>query len=210
MLNPNNAAALINIALVPSVLLVHKIRRALFVPLSAILFLGLLCTESKGGLVGLTAGIGAYMFFTYGWKVKFGISTLLACTPLLLLLPAFAQRVEIWSVSTQLITLKGYGHGMFGKLYPYVRTEKETLGHFAHNDILQFAIEMGWPIAALFVGICAYITVRTREYNLIPACAMLSILVCSMVSFPFYVPAVSIGMGVLLRWWLDLCEKHES
>ena len=57
-------------------------------------------------------------------------------------------RFEIWSTSWQLIKehpIVGHGFGLFKYLYPSVRTEMGTAGHFVHNDFLEHWLASGIP-----------------------------------------------------------------
>jgi hypothetical protein len=201
MSDPNSAGALVNLALVPCLLMRKKV-------LSVILLCGLFVTGSKGAMIGLCAALGVYFFVTGGKHIKAAVLCAVAALGVAvfkvpMLYTALAQRFPTWDTAKDLVTFHGMGHGSYVKMYPHVRTEDYTAGQFANNDLLQFAIEMGWPIAVLFTMLCGYVMLKTTRENLIPACAMLAILTQSLVSFPLYIPAVSIGMGIVLKWWHD-------
>jgi hypothetical protein len=57
-------------------------------------------------------------------------------------------RFELWGTAWQLIKehpFVGHGFGLFLYLYPSVRTEMGTAGHFVHNDFLEHWLASGIP-----------------------------------------------------------------
>lgn len=57
-------------------------------------------------------------------------------------------RLEMWGTAWQLIKehpFVGHGFGLFLYLYPSVRTEMGTAGHFVHNDFLEHWLASGIP-----------------------------------------------------------------
>lgn len=201
LLDPNNAACLMNMALIPCFWLVLH-RDARWFALFLLFALALACTLSKaGGLVGLIA-CGALLLERYPKAI-----VELAVIALALLVCIFHQptpaslliRADLWLASLDLLQvhpLTGIGLGMFSQYYPLVRTEHSTAGVFAHNDVLQLAIEMGLPAVVFFLAIPAAMVLTAR--NRAATAVVLAVYAQSLAEFQFYVPAVSLCMGLAL------------
>src|SRR5262249_17368339 len=86
--------------------------------------------------------------------------------------------------------------------YGQVRTETQTAGVFAHNDPLQFMIEMGWPAGFEFLLLVLIAAASTNRRNLVSGCVLLALFIQSMVEFQFYVPALSLFGGAALGYHL--------
>lgn len=214
MANPNNAATVINLALVPVTCLFMRYRKPIYLVSLLILLGGLLATHSRGGFGAYLIASGVYMVYLYPKTLKIACGAILAGLIAVISYPkalnSILSRVPIWEASIDLVSLKGSGFGTFHKLYRDVRIEKDTDGFFAHNDLLQFAIELGAPAALLFLGFVIWIALKTNNRNMIPACAMLSVFVHSFISFPFYILPVNIGLGVLLAFWFSNKEFNNE
>jgi O-antigen ligase len=214
LLDPNNAAAVINLALVPCVWL------ALFKDLRwsvlCLVFAFALCaTGSKAGfaaaglatLILLTARLGTEFLIFASFIGALFAGAIFFYRPefILIVLDSFRDRFPIWDASLPLAFLHpfvGIGLGAFGHYYERVRTEQYTVGWHCHNDVLQFAIEMGIPAALTF---CVMLVTAARaacRANLAAACALLAIVLQSTVEFQFYIPAVSLPMGLALGFLL--------
>lgn len=209
LIDPNNAAAVINCGLIPAVYLALRNKKYLWLVL--IFAAALFVTRS-------TAGAGAALIASFflirerhgGMAADFmlvgGILTALLTftvwpTPFEKALTSFAWRFPIWEASLPLLDIRpwsGLGLGSFAFYYAQVRTEPVTAGWYAHNDILQFAIEMGIPAALAFCGLILSVAWTTTRKNIAPACVLLAVLLQSMVEFQFYVPAISLLLGLAL------------
>lgn len=106
--------------------------------------------------------------------------------------------------------LFGLGLGTFYHYYQVARTEFYTAGWHSHNDMLQIAIEMGFPALAVFMTVFGTALVRTNRANLLPGCILLGILLQSMTEFQFYIPAVSVLAGMALANHIQLRRQHEE
>lgn len=108
--------------------------------------------------------------------------------------------------------LLGSGAGTFGDVFPSLRTDDfSTWGvwDFAHSTLLEIAVEMGIPIAAMVViaavaslFILARAAVRSKDrgrssLSAITGIALLSYL-HSMIDFPLQVPGYLILFGILI------------
>jgi O-antigen ligase len=108
--------------------------------------------------------------------------------------------------------LLGSGAGTFGDLFPSLRTDDfSTWGvwDYAHSTLLEIAVEMGIPIAAMVVIatvasllILAQAALRSKDrgrssLSAITGIAVLSYL-HSMIDFPLQVPGYLILFGILL------------
>ncbi len=209
LLDPNNAAALLNMAFIPCVWLATKRPRWI---LGVLLFgAALYVTRSKAGW--MAAGIACTILLAYRYDIYLRFVALIAgilavcATPFIDHLEpiraSFAERLPIWKASMSILAYepwRGIGLGQFGAYYAKVRTETNTVGSFAHNDILQFAIEMGL-FAAVAIGVLIAITaLRTWKGNAVSACVMLAVLLQALVEFQFYLPCISLAMGVALAY----------
>ncbi len=113
------------------------------------------------------------------------------------------ERAVIWKNCLALLLMRPYdglGLGTFGYYYQQIRTETETAGWYAHNDLIQLFIELGWPLACFFVGLIGIVCARATRANLISAAVMLDIFIMSMMSFQFYTPVISILTGLTLAY----------
>jgi len=210
LLDPNNAAAVVNLALLPCVYLTLFKQARWAIP-SALFITALVATGSKAGFT--VAGLGALTFLS----VKLGLDFLLFATAIgaiqvvglylyrpeaiLVMVDSFRDRLPIWEASLPLAfirPLQGLGLGTFGHYYAQIRTEQYTVGWHSHNDVLQVAVEMGLPAALLFCALIAAVFFTTRRANLAAAIVILAIAAQAMVEFQFYIPAVSIPMGLAL------------
>jgi hypothetical protein len=116
---------------------------------------------------------------------------------------SFWNRFPIWDTSMKLFHMMpwtGSGIGTFGYYYQRMRYEHYTAGWFAHNDLLQFAIELGWPCALVFVALILSVVATTQKVNIVPAAILLSTFMQSCVEFQYYVPAISVLTGATLAW----------
>jgi O-antigen ligase len=210
LLDPNNAAAVVNMALLPCVYLTLFKQIRWVIP-SALFVAALFAAGSKAGFA--VAGLGILTFFS----VKLGAEFLLFATAIgiteavglyiyhpdliVLLVGSFRDRLPIWEASLPLVFIHpvlGLGLGTFGHYYAQVRTEQYTVGWHSHNDVLQVAVEMGIPAALLFFALLAAVALTTRRANLAAAVVVLAVTAQAMVEFQFYIPAVSIPMGLAL------------
>lgn len=232
MIDPNNAALVINCALIPCFWkategwnknLSRKSRGysislqksgawrywALFTLFSA----ALLCTYSKTGIAA--AGLICAALAVYRSEERWRIGTIFVASLAVIVgavsqIPATNglwnsthQRMEIWSAAAQMLTIRpifGIGLGEFGNAYQTLRTEHDTAGVFAHNDIMQIAIEMGWWAAAVFAAMWSAVSLKTCRANVAAAGVIMAVLLQSMLEFQFYVPAVSLLAGLALAY----------
>jgi O-antigen ligase len=137
---------------------------------------GLICT-SLGLLVAISVLIAHKLKRRIGYTVAFVVLTLIALTAWLTQIGRIGSEGVIdegrWSVyrlSSEAIRqrpLLGAGAGSFEKLFPSLRTADFSnwgVWDYAHSTILEIAIEMGLPIAAMVVlAACASIVVLIRR-----------------------------------------------
>lgn len=209
LIDPNNAAVIVNAGLITSFFFARRHKR--FFALFTMFLAALLITKSKAGMIAGLAACSVLAMHNYGFIIFvaegiaaiiivwfFDLSTFFAAIG-----TAIAERLPIWHDSMPLLwisPLSGLGLGSYGYYYQQVRSEHYTGGWFAHNDILQFAIEMGIPMAATFLGLIGCVIVTSNKKNIIPVCFILSVFFQSMVEFQFYLPSISILLGVALAY----------
>lgn len=210
LLDPNNAAAVINCGLIPAVYLAMK--RPRYFWLVALFAAALYTTNSRAGVVAAVIGCTIatriqIRFLALAVGVFLIVSSPFIWWPDVLQVAylSFSHRFPIWEASLPLLTVRpfdGLGLGSFGHYYQQVRTETYTAGSFAHNDLLQFAIEMGIPLALVF---CGLVVSMMRRFT--PASAVfIAIFAQAMVEFQFYVPAISILLGLAIAFQIQTKE----
>ena len=182
--NPNNLAGLINLGLLPALALFIGVREGnnkymALLALCAVLFAGLVATESRGGFIAMLFGF-AILAITLRhqpqslWKrlmviiltgsIVFGMVTHFGggrFAPHLLQIATFGvdpsslARVAIWENAWPLLRDNmwlGLGLGTFYLYYPSVRLPgaDDSAGNWAHMDPYQYGIEMGIVAPILF------------------------------------------------------------
>jgi O-antigen ligase len=180
----------------------------------------LVVTLSKAGILTALLACGILLLHRYGKKLLLGgllglaglFPTEWAWDMVQQVLWSVHDRLPIWATSLKMLVhpFTGLGLGSFGFYYQQVRTENYTAGWFAHNDPLQFAVEMGIPAALVFVGLIATVALTTRTRNIAPACAMLAVFLMSLVEFQFYLPVISLLMGLALAFHIHGIPKPKQ
>lgn len=158
-------------------------RVALFSFLTALLFLAVLFSRSRGGLLAAAAGLAATGALWLGGSrrrreaalaVGVFLATAAALGAWIGLEPVLERyettgrdivaRTAVWRDTLKLIAerpLAGAGFGSFGDVYPRVQTAHLAFAvDHAHNDYLQLAAELGVPAAALLVASWVFLTAR--------------------------------------------------
>jgi len=208
LLDPNNAACIVTIGLIPSFYM--ALRRPKWWIITGVLASALIFTESKAacGSAVIACGILAIDRLRISWSfvtLALGI-VIIALFPLPIwdtMALSLGTRGEIWQSSARLLDihpLTGTGLGTFPFYYAQVRTEHITGGWFAHNDLLQLAIEMGAPCVACLILLMISIVARTWSGNLVSGCVLLAVFIESMLEFQLYLPSVSLLLGVALAY----------
>ncbi|MCB9990609.1 MAG: O-antigen ligase family protein [Rhodospirillales bacterium] len=193
--NPNNLAALLNLGLIPALafLIGTKDRDRTYLALlivSAVLFAGLVATESRGGLLSalIAAAVLAIILRKEPpvlWQRLLGIAITAAIifnmvsffggydlAPRLAALAApgtdepTVARLAIWDGALKMLQdhlWRGTGLGSFYLYYPSYRLPgaDNSIGHWAHMDPLQFGTEMGIIAPLLLYALIAAIAVRS-------------------------------------------------
>lgn len=135
------------------------------------------------------------------------------------------QRIDVWESSAEMIEdapLLGHGIGTFFLYYPEYRKSTERDGAFyAHNDPLQFWVELGILGPILFYGFVITASVRTfRALKPLPAndpkriiivtvfCALAAMVAQSHISFNHYNSSILMMTGLLLSVWFILTGKN--
>ncbi len=193
--DPNNLAALFNLALFPVLANLfapqeRKIRTAVYIFLSLLLFCGLLATESRGGLIvfvlclammfsimhgsvlrnwktlTLFVALAAAAFIAFAWPDNVRFTEKLAGLSDINTDSASQARLAIWAAALQMFKdnpLLGTGLGTFYLYYPAYRLPgaDDSTGHWAHMDPLQLGIEMGVAAPLLFYALVAAVAWRS-------------------------------------------------
>ncbi|MGH1397604.1 MAG: O-antigen ligase family protein [Alphaproteobacteria bacterium] len=132
------------------------------------------------------------------------------------------HRAEIWRAGWQMFLDRpviGSGIGTFHLYYPEYRSGDTTSGGFAaHNDPLQFAIEMGATAPILFYAfLAAGLTLTIRAFGVLAEphrialltifCALGAFIVHTHMTFHFMFASLLITTGGLVGAWLFLLDK---
>lgn len=126
---------------------------------------------------------------------------------------SLGYRFEIWASAWELFLqrpLLGSGVGTFPLRYPAVRSplETSTTGHFAHSDILQLFVELGFFGALLFllvpivfvVSFGANIRKQGADFGLpmLAFCVVVLVGLHGLVNFVIYQPLIAFTVGLLI------------
>lgn len=126
---------------------------------------------------------------------------------------SLGYRFDIWASSWELITqrpLLGSGIGTFPLRYPSVRSplETSTTGHFAHSDIIQLFVELGFSGALLFLlvpfSFMAGFVLHVKKHGaafglpLLAFCVVALVGLHGLVNFVIYQPLVALTVGLLI------------
>lgn len=176
MADPNNLASLLNLGLLPAIALAMARRQRRYILLAAVLFAGVVATQSRGGFLCLGAAfvplciilrsdINAdrkyFLKMMAGAVAIFAVMQLHAHAPLAKRLvalsvhePNVVSRLSIWKAAGRMIAQhpwSGTGFGTFYLYYPAFRLPADdSSGSWAHNDPLQLWAETG-PLAPLLL-----------------------------------------------------------
>lgn len=206
LINPNNAAAVLNFGLIGTFWL--ALRRKMWFLVVLLFIAAMVVTKSRGGFIG--GGVACFILMAEYYGRRFTIPALASIMavglPFLYFVPSIitsatyslSHRYPIWDASSKLLTDEGLGLGSFWYYYSSVRTETFSAGSYAHNDLLQIWIETGLLGVATFSLLLITALLTTRRCNIAPACMIMAVFLQSLVEFQFYVPAVSLLFGLAL------------
>lgn len=113
---------------------------------------------------------------------------------------------QITLANAHLVPFAGYGAGSYQARYAQWQLDQDSDAStspfagptlHAHNDPLEFFVEYGWPGAVAFLAVCLWLAWRmvralssaAPAYWWAAAATLLSLLVISLVDFPFHRPA---------------------
>lgn len=219
LLDPNNAACVMNLGLLSCLFM--GLRRPRWLALVALFAFALFCTASKAGaLVALLGTLVLVAERFYLDVVDLLVLVLLVCLGIMFHYdfdvtkleqePTVAYRLELWTASAPLALinpLTGLGLGQYPAAYAQVRTDVSaafphghTGGWYAHNDPLQFAIEMGLPAAFIFLALVVAVALGSWRGNAVAAVPLLSLFLQALIEFQFYVPLISLLAGLSLGY----------
>jgi hypothetical protein len=212
LIDPNNAACVLNAAVMTFFYM--TLRRVPWADwLFALFVTALLITKSRAGII--SAGVGCSMLVAERYKIWLYLilaEVIVAWAAFLLMLQwkiewimlavnSMQARYPIWDTAWKIFMFRpwaGVGIGKFIFYYNQIRTETFSAGTFAHNDLLQIACEMGAPISLVFIALWAIFLTARR--HIVPACYAMAVILQAMVEFQFYMPNVSILLGVALAY----------
>lgn len=183
---------------------------ALYVLIVLLAFYAILKTGSRGGLIGVCAGVAVYIFIGMkSLKARIAIALAAVLTVLIFIsvvMPMLPEdvsarysveavredggsgRFEIWSFllnySAQRPERLAFGSGVFST-YPIMHSAGFRNG-VAHNAYIQVLSDEGLAGLCLFLVCIVLCLVRNIKKDALYACAMISLLVFSM-SLSFYV-----------------------
>lgn len=126
------------------------------------------------------------------------------------------ERFLIWSSSLAMLRdapWHGFGPGTFRHVYPaYALPEDTSSMSYAHNDLLQAAVELGLPGAGLLAALAAAIVLRWRAARARSGdvavdglfWALAAVSLHGLFSYNFHVPATLVLTGLVLARLLRL------
>lgn len=210
LLDPNNAAAMMNMAFTPVVwLALFKGRR--YFPLAALFAFALYATGSRTGLGAAALGAVTILSWKYGakaWLISILAGVVIAVAVfefrpdiIVSAVDAVTIRFPIWWGGWHLMwrePLRGIGLGYFGHSIVAQGDTVYVMPAFAHNDPLQFAVEMGIPVGLVFIALVAGVVLHTRRENALSGLTLLVVFIQALMEFQLYLPCISIGMGLAL------------
>jgi hypothetical protein len=216
VLDPNNAAAIISIAVISSLYGMMYVNTAWgwwLWPTG----LAWYATGSRGGLLAIMVGVFLLLYPRIRPMLERKHLPILAMLAFiggisisvigLHLSPEFFQsvgfRADLWITTWHMIGMepwRGIGFGEFSTYYAHLRSEAYTAGYFAHNDPLQFIAEMGIPLGLVFWLIPIAVWRTTGKENYLAAVLFFVIVLQSFIEFQLYVPAISMLTGLILTY----------
>ena len=220
LIDPNNTAAVLNCALIPCFYnIIHPLNgmdknrdtqypiRLAFIFLTLIFSIALLFTASKAGIAVAVLMCSFLYIFERGYKwwlslLAVGIIDQISVSWHVITV-AFQNRWQIWVAAAPLVAISpwsGLGMATFPYYYNQLKTEHFTAGFWAHNDLLQIAIEMGIPALIVFLCLWGVVLINTSRKNIVSACVLMGVFLQSLVEFQFYVPPIAILCGLALAW----------
>lgn len=137
------------------------------------------------------------------------------------------QRRVIWRATLPMLAAlpwHGFGPGAFHVIYPGYSPREDSSGlQYAHNDYLQFLIELGWPGLVLVIVVMGAVTVRLRHAlrsgmlgdarrseTAGLAGGMIAVAVHSLVSYDFQIVPILILFGLVLARFAQLTEAAQG
>ena len=205
LLDPNNAGCIMNFGLIPCFYL--GLRNPKWFALVGIFAFALFATASRTACFcgALSCLILVFEFCPVAMAILpvAGFILLIDFPHSIFHDPSLLIRFAIWKISAQLLTihpLTGLGLGTFWGYYNQLRIESDTYGSYAHNDVLQVAVECGIPIAVVFSVLIVSYLAMTRRCNIASGCVIISVFLHSLMEFQFYLPSLSILAGTAFAY----------
>lgn len=177
------------------------------------LFLAMVITTGKGGMVA--AGCGIFFWSMANASIEWKVIAYSCLVASLLLLSesesarsSFDARYRIWVIAAEKFKQHsglGYGPGQWQTVLHeeyFIRKAMSTWHARAHNEFAQCAVEFGSSFMGFCVGYFGDLLTRVKKHALIPLTALVIIVVNSMVNFPFHVPCT----GMIAVTWLAILE----
>ncbi len=159
---------------------------------------GLMLSQNRSGVIAFGICCAAWILFNGSRRLIAVFSV--ACLPILYLIAtkgvdpwsSIWQRADIWDGAIKGLTWFGWGVGQFYVDFPVFSHALSAeasptwiLTAHAHNDILEFAFELGLPGIALLSCIGWQVF---RQANSPERYGILAICITAMVGFPFHMP----------------------
>jgi O-antigen ligase len=213
LIDPNNAACVLNCGLIPC--FYRALRKRLWWGFVALFSFALFLTASKAGCMLAVAACTVLLIERFNRLLSAMEVVTVAGVLVIVSFPfwpdsvltslssALVERFPIWEAAWPLALrnpFTGLGLGSFGFYYSAVRIEHVTGGGFAHNDLLQLAIELGFPLAFVFLALILVVVRATRKSNILSAVVLFTVFAQAMVEFQLYVPPISILVGLALAY----------
>lgn len=221
----------------------QKIHQYMAVSLSILLFAGMMAAGSRGALFALCPVLMMLLFFMrptvierkgyimtlfvscavifcltkFGFNEAQNLFDRVADTPVQNLDRFTSNRTRLWAASFEMIKNYGFfgtGIGTYFLYFPEFRLSDDPFGaYFAHNDPIQYWVELGILGPVLFYAFVISVIVRTvkavkktssnqnRLLILTPFCALGATILHTHVTFNLYNLSILFVVGFLLSVW---------
>ena len=216
--NPNNLAAMMAVGLIVSVGVIHRTKYALIT--AGVFALAMVATGSRGAILAcviallfvvnknnwfrLTALVAGIFLAAVIVDNKGGLDSLFYSADV---------RLGIWAVALRAIEsnpLMGTGLGSFPIIQHLYMPGEIVLerGMMVHNDMMQFALEMGIPAMLIFYSLCLVALVKTNQKAMIPFAVLFVVILHTHVSLNMYIPAIQVLIAIAVGYWM--CQVREE
>lgn len=168
--------------------------------LVAALFSALVLSQCRSALLAIGVCCIAMAWERWRWRAVAAVPLISAAlffvSPRWLQSDTLNQRLMLWCDTLDGLTFWGHGIGSFYSVYPAFEVRMNQLYQpaHAHNDLLEFAFELGMPAAIVLCIICGLVLFGARRRERL---GLLAVLVTSLFGFPLHAPSTVFLFGIM-------------